>query len=241
MDCQRLVSTGAAVESTLAVGMCTCLPLSARAAARTTSAEDRYVFFVCLQEERLGNHPWSLFPVLVSKKEQHNMTRSKKQSALPEGMALVETADGRWFDACASLPEIPHRIDIMEGPALIPPALDIFHHPEPGHDCREEEIETCRAWCEAVELTEYWQRLAACTELYPERTAWYLDEIVQLARDDTLRLHCGISVYAMVLARQTTGNEVIAATGNTPDEAIETLYQRVYQWSCEHHDTTCES
>jgi hypothetical protein len=243
MDCQRLVSTGAAVESTLAVGICTCLPLSARAAARTTSAEDRYVFFVCLQEKGPGNYLWSLFPVLVSKKEQHNMTRTKKQSALPGGMALVETADCRWFEACASLPEIPHRIDIMEGPALIPPALDIFHHPEPGHDCREEAIETCRAWCEAVELTEYWQRLAACTELYPERTAWYIDEIAQLTGGyDIPRLHCGISVHAVVLVRQTTGDngtgaQIIAATGGTPDEAIETLYQRVYEWSRESQAT----
>jgi hypothetical protein len=171
--------------------------------------------------------------MFVMMKEQHAMDRRMKQERFPEGMALVETADCRWFPACAYLSEIPHRIDSMEDPPLIPPALDTFHDPEPGYDCH--------VWREEEELTEYWRRLAACTELFPERTAWYLDEIVQLAGDDTPRLHCVNSVHAMVLARQTTGNEVIDATGNTPDEAIETLYQHVYQWSCQKHDTTCES
>ena len=129
-------------------------------------------------------------------------------------------------------PENSNRIDILEGSPLIPPALDSLHDPEPGHDCREEAIEACRSWCEAVELTEYWRGLAAWTELYPERNSWYLDEIEQLAgRDDTPHLHCGISVQAMVLARNDDRSEVITATGDTPDEAIETLYQRVYEWS----------
>ena len=117
----------------------------------------------------------------------------------------------------------------MVGSPLIPPALDTFHDPEPGYVCREEAIE---AWREEVELTEDWRGLAARTELYPERTAWYLDEIIQLARGDgTPHLHCGISVQSMVLARGIDSSEVITASGDTPDEAIETLYQRVYEWS----------
>jgi hypothetical protein len=155
-------------------------------------------------------------------------------------MALVETASGRWFPAFALFSDIPNQLDMLEISPLIPPALDSLHDSEPGYVCREEAIEACRSWCEAVALTEYWRGLAACTELYPERNAWYLDTITQLAGDDTPRLHCGISVHAMVLARRTTGNEVITATGDTPDEAIETLYQRVYQWSCTHHANACE-
>ena len=163
-----------------------------------------------------------------------------KQETLPEGMALVETADGRWFAACARLSEIPKRVYVLEGPPLIPPALDSFRDPGSGYDCREEAIEACHAWRKAMELTEDWRGLAARTELYPERNSWYLDEIVQLmGGDEPPRLHCGISVHAVVLARQTAGNEIIAATGNTPDEAIETLYQRVFEWSCKQRTTTC--
>jgi hypothetical protein len=157
------------------------------------------------------------------------MIGTMKKNTFPEGMALVETADGRWFPACAALTETPHRVYVLEGPPLIPPALDSFYDPAPGYDCREEAIEAYRARLEAVELAEYWRGLAACTELYPERNAWYLDEIVQLAGDDIPRLYYGVPVHTMVLA---AGNEVIDATGNTPDEAIETLYQRVYEWSC---------
>ena len=155
------------------------------------------------------------------------MVRTRKQATIPEGMALVETASGRWFPAFALFSDIPNRIDILESSPLLPPALDSLHDPEPG--------QACRSWCEAVALTEYWRGLAACTELYPERNSWYLDEIEQLAGgDDTPHLLCGVSVQAVVLARQTRGNdgvEVIAASEDTPDEAIETLYQRVYEWS----------
>jgi hypothetical protein len=75
--------------------------------------------------------------------------------------------------------------------------------------------------------------------VYPERNAWYLDEIVQMAGDDTPRLRRGISVYAVVLAAGIESVEVIDATGNTPDEAIETLYQRVYEWSCHQQAIEC--
>ena len=113
-----------------------------------------------------------------------------KQETLPEGMALVETADGRWFAACAQLSEIPKRVYVLERSPLIPPALDSFRDPGSGYDCREEAIEACRAWCETFELSGDWRWLAARTELYPERNAWYLDEIVQLTNgDDTPHLH----------------------------------------------------
>jgi hypothetical protein len=146
-------------------------------------------------------------------------------------MALVETASGRWFPVFAFFSGISNQIDVLEISPLIPPAHDSLHDPGPGYVCREEAIEACRSWCEAVALTEYWRVLAACTEVYPERNAWYLDEITQLAGGDTPRLHCGISVHAMVLARRTTGIEVMTATGDTPDEAIEALYQCVCEWS----------
>ncbi len=176
------------------------------------------------------------FPVFVLMKEQHDMERTIKQDMVPEGMALVETADGRWFPAFASLSEIPNRVYILDGSPLIPPALDSFHDPGQGYVCREEALEACHVWCEVAELIEVWRALAARTELYPERNAWYLDEIEQLAGDDTLQFRCGIPVHALVLARQTAGNDsvaVIDATGNTPDEAIETLYQHVYEWFCQ--------
>jgi hypothetical protein len=172
-------------------------------------------------------------------KEQHAMERTFKQERLPEGMALVETTDGRWFPAFALSSDIPFGVYILErSPLLIHPAHNSLQKHLPGYTCREEAIEACSAWNETCELTHNWLWLAALTEVYPERNAWYLDEIVQLTGgDDTPHLRYGISVQAMVLAR---GIEVITATGDTPDEAIETLYQHVYQWSCTHNVTPCE-
>ena len=114
--------------------------------------------------------------------------------------------------ASGSLRLPPCRFDLIacerrleESPAFIPPALAPFHDPAQGYDSREEAIEACRAWREAAELPDEWRGLAARTELYPERNAWYLDEIARLTGGgDTPHLHCGISVHAVVLVRQTT-------------------------------------
>ena len=172
------------------------------------------------------------------------MSNRRKQDALPDGMALVQSADGKWFPAFATVSIRSHRVYVLEeSPVFIPPALPPWHDPAQGYDNREEAIEACRAWLEATELPDEWRALAARTELYPERNAWYLDEIAQLTGgDDTPHLHCGTSVHAVVLVRQTTGDngtgaQIIAATGGTPDEAIETLYQRVYEWSRESQAT----
>jgi hypothetical protein len=163
------------------------------------------------------------------------MLNRHKQETLPEGMALVQTADSKWFPAFATVSVRSHRVYVLdENEAFIPPALAPFSDPAQGYDSREEAIEACRAWLEAAELPQEWRGLAARTELYPERNAWYLDEIARLTGEgDTPRLHSGIAVHAEVLVRQTArdnGTEIIAVTGDTPDEAIETLYQHVYEW-----------
>ncbi len=183
---------------------------------------DRYILFVCLNEKWKETRDGSLV--------SFHMSRTKKKDALPEGMAIVETADGRWFPACAPLSGTDDWVYILKGSPLIPPALDSLNEPGQGYNCREAAVEAYRAWREAAELPLYWRGLAARTELYPERNAWYLDEMVQLAGDDIPRLCCGISVYAVVLAAGIESVEIIDATANTPDEAIETLYQRVYEW-----------
>jgi hypothetical protein len=169
------------------------------------------------------------------------MAHSRKQETLPDGMALVQTSNGKWFHAFSVFSVRSYRVWelylLEESPVFIPLALPPFHDPAQGYDSREEAIEACYAWREAVELPQEWRGLAARTEIYPERTAWYMDEIAHLTRGyDIPRLHCGTSVHAVVLVRQATrdnGAQIIAATGDTPDEAIETLYQRVYEWSRE--------
>lgn len=166
------------------------------------------------------------------------MARITKRGTLPEGMALVQTASGKWFPAfaIAALSVRSHRVYVLEeDEAFIPPALPPYRDPAQGYHSREEAIEACHAWREAVELSEEWRGLAARTELYPERNAWYFDEIARLAgRDGTPSLHSGITSHAAVLVRQTAGDnstQIITTTGDTPDEAIEILYQRVYEWS----------
>jgi hypothetical protein len=167
----------------------------------------------------------------VYKKENTAVTKTLKHTLLPEGMALVEMANGRWFAAYTCVSERRPRVHLVEEPPPIPPALDAFCEGETGYDHREAALTACYAWYEAAELTEVWQALAAHTELYPERTAWYLDEIACLVGDNPPRFHYGLCVQAVVYTRGLNGLERLVATGATPDEAIEALYQRVYEWS----------
>jgi len=156
---------------------------------------------------------------------------------LPKGMALVETSDGRWYPAFTIGETKPPWVHLIEEDALtgfIPPALDSLMKPCQGYACREEAIEACQAWHEAAVAPVHWETLAAHTEVYPERNAWYLDEIARLTGDHTPLLSYGLSVHGVVIAAWNGGSAIIDVTGATPDEAIEALYQRVYERSCLH-------
>jgi len=176
-----------------------------------------------------------LFPNVEEREQWHD--EDNEERCTPRGHGTGRNRRWQVVPSVCPLSETYDWVYILKGYLLLPPALDSLNEPGQGYDCREAAIEAYHAWREAAALPLYWRGLAARTELYPERNAWYLDEIIQLAGgDDSPHLHCGISVQAVVLA---AGDEVIAATGNTPDEAIETLYQRVYEWFWKLHDTTC--
>ena len=167
------------------------------------------------------------------------MTHTTNASDLPVGMVLVETAAGRWFPACAPQENPPRFLHIVQGSADIPPAFEPHDNPEQGYSSREEAIQAYLSWREAAVLPVRWRILAARTELFPERNAWYLDEIAHLTGDDRPLLSCGASVYAVVMADWCDTNEAtVDATGDTIDEAIEELYQRVSAWWYGHQHTT---
>ena len=168
------------------------------------------------------------------------MTQPRNTSHLPARMALIETADGRWYPALVPLTDTPHWVTILDV-GLIPPAVEPYRDPAEGYASREDAREACYAWHEAAVLEVQWQILASHTEVYPERNAWYLEEIARLTGNGTPMLACGTDVYAVLIADRSGRDQVIAATGMTIDEAIETLYQRVYAWPCQHQGSTCAS
>ncbi len=163
------------------------------------------------------------------------MTSPMNMHALPQGMALVETDDGRWFAGFAPETEQPNWILLVKHvtTTIVPAALDQHSDVCQGYGCREEAIEAYRAWHEAAVLPIVWQTLAASTEVYPERNAWYLEEIARLAGDSIPRLSCGIDVSAVVMTDRFGSNGFIAVAGTTIDETVEALYQRVYRWYCQ--------
>src|SRR5260370_5011712 len=124
------------------------------------------------------------------------MTSPMNMHALPQGMALVETDDGRWFAGFAPETGQPNWILLVKHTTttIIPAALDQRSDACQGYGCREEAIEAYRAWHEAAVFPIVWQTLAASTEVYPERNAWFLQDIARLARDSTQLLSCGIEI-----------------------------------------------
>jgi len=156
---------------------------------------------------------------------------------LPKGMALVETSDGRWHPALTIGETTQPWIHVLGEDALtslIPPALDPLTNHHQGYTCRGEAIEACCCWHEAAVAPVHWETLAAYIEVYPERNVWYLDEIARLTGDYTPLFSYGIFVHGVVSVAWNGGSAIITATGATPDEAIEALYQRVYERSCQH-------
>jgi hypothetical protein len=148
-------------------------------------------------------------------------------------MALIETAEGRWFPALTPLTDTPHRVTVLDaGAHFIPPALasKACHDPKKGYTSRKQALEACRSWDEEVSLLMQWEMLAAHIEAYPERNAWYLDEIAQMSGGSPLLVTATIEAVVMVVAELHPGVKVISAAGITVDEAIEQLYQQVNDW-----------
>ena len=163
------------------------------------------------------------------------MTHTAYTQMLPKGMALIETAEGRWFPALTPLTDTPHWVTCIDADArCIPPALEFkpCHDPKKGYGSRNKALEACRRWNEDVTLPVQWDILAAHTEIYPERNAWYLDEIAQMTNGGNALVTCGVDATALVVAELHPTARVIVAAGVSVDEAIERLYEQVYVWWC---------
>ncbi len=161
------------------------------------------------------------------------MTTAPPEETLPEGMAVVETADGRWFPALAPSPssERPRWVSLIDEPYVVPPALDPLADSTAGYAERDEAVAACWAWHEATVLSADWYMLAMSTEVYPERNSWYLEEMARLIGDTRVRIFATYG-FATVMAMPSGVDEVIMARGMTRDETIVNLYQLVYEWSC---------
>ena len=152
---------------------------------------------------------------------------------LPKGMALIETAEGRWFPALTPLTDTPHWVTCIDaGAGCIPPALEskLCHDPKRGYNSRKQALEACRAWDEEISLPVQWEMLAAHIEAYPERNAWYLEEIAQMTGASFLLVTSTLEAVAVVVVELHPGVKLIEASGVTRDEAIEQLYQHVHAW-----------
>ncbi|HEY6406686.1 MAG TPA: hypothetical protein VIY29_04370 [Ktedonobacteraceae bacterium] len=163
----------------------------------------------------------------------HHTSHTKHAQTLPKGMALIATAEGRWFPALAPLTDTPHWVTILDaGARAIPPALasPSHHDPKKGYSSRKQALEACHTWDEEVRLSVHWERIAAHIEAYPERNAWYVDEITHMTGGSPLLVSATIEAVTVVVTESYPGIKVIRASGITVDEAIEQLYQRVHDW-----------
>ena len=153
--------------------------------------------------------------------------------ALPQGMALIETAEGRWFPALTPLTDTPYWVTFVDAEArCIPPALALSpcQDSKRGYPSRAQAVAACCAWDEAIHLSVAWETQAAHIEAYPERNAWYLEEIAWMTGGSPVLVTTTVEAIAAVVIELHPGVQVISASGITLDEAIEYLYQQVYEW-----------
>lgn len=153
--------------------------------------------------------------------------------ALPQGMALIETAEGRWFPALVPLTDTPHWFMCVDTEArCIPPALAVqpCQNHRQGYPSRAHAIAACCAWDEEISLSLVWETLAAHIEAYPERNAWYLEEIAHMTGGSPVLVTTTLEAIAVVVVGLHPGVRVISAGGLTRDEAFEHLYQQVSAW-----------
>lgn len=160
-------------------------------------------------------------------------TQTTRTQALPPGMALIETAEGRWFPALTPLTDTPYWVTGIDAEArCIPPALavQVADDPKQGYLSRAQAVAACCAWDEEIRLSVVWETHAAHIEAYPERNAWYLEEIAYLTGGSPVLATTTVEAIAVVVIELHPGVQVISAAGITLDEAIEQLYRQVYEW-----------
>jgi hypothetical protein len=163
----------------------------------------------------------------VLHEEKDEMTKSMNMDALRHGMASGKTDTGRLYSECALMSAETPRVPQLQGISTdIPPALELLHEAgQEGYSSREEVV---AAWLEEAGVPVRLRALAAHTEVYPERNAWYLEEILHVAGAIPM-IGTGVAdAYAVVIAQDNGRSYALDAAGVSLDEAIEALYQRVY-------------
>lgn len=156
---------------------------------------------------------------------------------LPEGYAVVELATGRFWpvlvDVDRALPSLTplswewQRIPFARGP----------HHPTGvvGFATRREAVRYCQRQAEEWNVLYACDQLAASSEVYPERTVWYEEAIIQ---------HCSFvqprwytprprlerwsdRFLASVWISSTGQGQTIQISAATKDEACVALYEQL--------------
>ncbi len=107
---------------------------------------------------------------------------------------------------------------------------------EPTHGVisfRDEQnaIDYCHRSWDNLRQRVRWKKLAAQTEVYPERNAWYREQIALLCREEP-RLNVESDARASVFFR---GGSLCMVWAATVDEAWEQLYTQVEATEAEQH------
>ncbi len=83
----------------------------------------------------------------------------------------------------------------------------------------------CQRYHEEFSVLYHWEKVSAETEVYPERTAWYRDALREVGAD-----HLSIDTVGNMASCSTFVHRTYyAAQAGTVDEAVEMLYQQVYE------------
>ena len=163
------------------------------------------------------------------------MTAPKATLPVSYNVAVIEL-EGRFYPVrikrdkdtrTIKLDSAPHLLWDIEVLFGIPPAQGPFHRQGVvSFSKHHHALAFCHRNQEEFGVLWHWQEVAARTEAYPERNAWYREEIRELAKAFPHVHVSGTEAYAHVSFRDGTWCSVFAPN---VDEMWKQLYERVYE------------
>ncbi len=166
------------------------------------------------------------------------------KTSLPQGYGVAHLADGRYYPLYTSgdLPSPSYLTPLYWQYQLIPFASGP-HHREGVVSFTSRKLAEDYCWRLDESFSVLWNiaKDAWARELFPERNAWYRDQLTQLVRKQSPYSSCAVYINgtfeAVTAAIYLDNTERVGVECPTIDDAIEALYHEVCERiGCNQHE-----
>jgi len=165
------------------------------------------------------------------------------KTTLPKGYGVAHLADGRYYPLYASDdPPSPFSLTPLYWQYQLIPFARGPQPVEGVASFTSRKLAEDYCWRQDESFSVLWNiaKDAWARELFPERNAWYRDQLTQLVRQQSPYATCAVyingTLEAVTVAIYLANTERVAVECPTIDDAIATLYHEVYERiACNQH------